>query len=324
MSDTQFTDDQIAVAAREVLSQFGLSPGSRLTLLAAAHNHVFRVDDRDQRFVLRLQSGRLSGEATTLQMTWLRAIRRETGLSVPAPVPTITGAMSVSMEGTTQSWALLTWVDGEPFRQPDAFVTPSVLEKVGETIARLHAHASGFRADNIGVAPAHDVDRLVGRQSCLADGSAKRLLASGDYAALAAAASKIAATMESLTQLPDQNGLIHGDLEPGNWVCHGGEPRVIDFDEFGYGLYALDLMGVLWTHISWKAYPFFRSALLKGYTSLRSLPPEVCDALDLIQAAYVFGWLNNGCRLNDRDARNEFLKWVPSTTAAVSRLCGVG
>ena len=257
-------------------------------------------------------------------MRWLRAIRNDTGLHVPGPVSTIAGGFSVPMQGTARSWVLLTWVDGKPFDQMEAFVTPSVLEKVGETIARLHLHASGFRPDNVGIAPAHDADRLVGRRSCLADGSAKRLLTPSDHAALTAAASKIAATLESSTQLPGQTGLIHGDLEPGNWVCHEGEPRVIDFDEFGYGLYALDLMGVLWSHISWKAYPAFRSALLTGYTRLRPLSPEISDVLDLIQAANVFGWLNNGSRLNDRDARNEFLKWVPSTTLAVSRLCGVG
>src|SRR5206468_2403785 len=94
-------------------------------------------------------------------------------------------------------------------------------------------------------APQLDADAIVGRRSAIGDGSARRLIAGADYATLATAAEKVATAMECLQQVGGQCGLIHADLAPANWVFHEGEPRPIDFDEFGRGFFLADLLGVL-------------------------------------------------------------------------------
>ena len=147
------------------------------------------------------------------------------------------------------------------------------------------------------------------------------LLSDEDHAILTAAASRVAIAMKFVKQLEGQYGLIHADLAPANWVFHEGEPRPIDFDEFGRGFFLFDLLGVLWSHVSWEEYPSFRAHLLRGYKRVRSIPPEVEQLADLFQAATLFAWLNHGCRLTDEVARAEFLRWVPSTTRTIGRLC---
>ena len=118
-------------------------------------------------------------------------------------------------------------------------------------------------------------------------------------------------------------GLIHADLAPANWVFHNGQPRPIDFDEFGRGFYLYDLLGVLWSHVSWDEYPAFKFHLLSGYERIRPLAAEIKASADLFQAATLFAWLNHGCRLAADSARAEFLRWVPSTTRTIARLCGI-
>lgn len=320
------SDWRYTTVARWALPQFGLSADAALTPLAWGHNHVFRVDDAGAAFVLRLQSvDRLTDAAQLLQLKWLDSLRREAGLSVPGPIRTLSGEWFLHATGAAGDEArrcvLLTWVDGEPLSSPEAFVTGDVLERVGAAVARQHLYSSGFGCGHDGGAKELDAERLVGSKSCLGDGSAEQMIRSVDFAILTEAASRIETAMTRARQLGGQYGLIHADLAPANWVFHEGEPRPIDFDEFGRGFFLFDLLGVLWSHVSWEHYPRFRNHLLAGYERVRPLPAVVKDAADLFQAATLFAWFNHGCRLSDSAARAEFLKWVPSTARAVAKLC---
>jgi Ser/Thr protein kinase RdoA (MazF antagonist) len=321
-------EDVITTAARGILPKFGIGTDVQLTLLAAGHNHVFRVDYGMDRFVLRLQSGRLSDAARSIQLAWMLAIRAETSVCVPEPVAAVGGEWALPAKDVTSdvksTWVLLRWVSGERLQKSAAFVTPSVLGDVGETIARLHEHSATYRPCDTDSAPKIDAEGLVGDKSCLADGTAKRLLADAEYTILVGAASKITAAIDQLQSMPGQAGLIHGDLSPANWVFHGSEPRIIDFDEFGHGVFLFDLLGVLATHTMWDEYPSFQRYLLSGYTRVRPLASEVIQLANVMQAATLFAWLNHGCRLADDTARSEFLKSVPSTASVISRLAGIG
>jgi Ser/Thr protein kinase RdoA (MazF antagonist) len=109
--------------------------------------------------------------------------------------------------------------------------------------AGLHRHAEGFAGPIPAGCRRKDADWLSGPASALRNGTAAALLAIGDYAAFRSAADQVVAAMARLRRSPGQFGLIHADLEPGNWVFHAGDPRPIDFDEFGLGIYGFDLMG---------------------------------------------------------------------------------
>src|SRR5262249_24368986 len=120
-----------------------------------------------------------------------------------------------------------------------------------------------------------------------------------------------------------QVGLIHGDLEPPNWVFHSGEARPIDFDEFGAGFFLFDLMQIVWTHALWPDYPQFRASLLEGYESVRPIAPDLKSLLDLFQAIAFFEWLNH--RLSEgSDAQSELRRWRGPTVRLIAGLCEVG
>jgi hypothetical protein len=88
---------------------------------------------------------------------------------VPCPVPTVAGEWFVRIEVEAgrglRRCVLLEWVEGEPVSPPAAFVTSGVLERVGEVVARLHQHSSGFRCVGDDAANEIDGDRLVGCRS---------------------------------------------------------------------------------------------------------------------------------------------------------------
>jgi Ser/Thr protein kinase RdoA (MazF antagonist) len=205
------------------------------------------------------------------EMAWLAALRRDTALGVPEPVPARDGSLVVvaAIEGVPEPrfCALFRWLEG---RFLNATLTPRHLERVGVFTARLHDHAARFtppdgftrwqaaRAD-----PEWEVDTL------------RRLgevRPHGDVATMRAAIDKIRETTESLGQGPDVYGLIHADLHQENYLFHRGEVCAIDFDDCGYGHHLYDLSVTLYElgeHANLRA---LRATLLAGYRSVRPLP----------------------------------------------------
>ena len=135
--------------------------GASLTLLSETANAVFHVavpSGRPQRisetastrdaaeYALRLcPPGWHSTQTIAEELQWLLALRRDTDLVVPEPVPACDGTLvqEIRAPDTPVPWqgVLFHWVAGE--RRTET-LTPSDLERVGMYMARLHQHAAAF------------------------------------------------------------------------------------------------------------------------------------------------------------------------------------
>ena len=319
---TTLTPD-LREAVHEALSHYLLSCAD-LKLLASGQGLVFRVRDDDGRcFVLRLHTPELTSETgLRTQLEWLEALMAETDLVVPRPVPLATGARSgtVDMAESSLRFHLLEWVEGERVPGAKDFVEPERLRAIGEVVARLHLHAAGREALLDGGLRVLDAEALVGSDSCVAHDRLAELASADEIRSLRRSADLVAAFLEEIPWRHDTFGIIHGDLEPQNWVFRGAEPRPIDFGECAVGLFAFDLLGVLWTHCRWEGYAGYRSALLRGYESHTTIPDEIRSGLDLLQAATLFHWLNFVVLVEDRHVRQELGGHIPSTVASIRSL----
>src|SRR6187431_1778096 len=79
---------EVALAAYDL-------PTFRVTLIAHLFNTTFRVDTATgERYVLRInRAGTPSVESVGSELAWLAALRRDTSLEVPSPVPTRDGPL---------------------------------------------------------------------------------------------------------------------------------------------------------------------------------------------------------------------------------------
>ena len=274
----------------------------RLSPLLHQDNTTFRVDAADgRRYILRIHRPLRSIEAVRSELMWLAALRRETDLSVPDPVPTLEENLltvaSVTGIPEPRICVLFHWMEG---RFLDARLTPSHLERVGVLMANLQLHGAQFR-------PANGFVR--GRLDNLTD-QARRLAAQGSSEALVrqqidnpadevdairlitevcspedgARAEALIRRMRDVQRAVGQKseafGLIHGDLHQGNYFFHRGQIRAIDFDDCGYGHYLYD-MGVTLSEVNWRPNtPELRRGFLAGYRSVHPLSPEHEEFLD--------------------------------------------
>jgi Ser/Thr protein kinase RdoA (MazF antagonist) len=271
---------RLRLLAETALASYGIRP-VKLVPLAHMENTTFRVDTiSGDQYVLRIH--RTTGSPVhpprslaevRSETMWLSALRRETNLAVPEPVPATDGSLLTftQVEGMPEPriCVLFRWGQG---RFLDAGLTPSHIKRVGEFVARLHVHAANFQ-------PAPDFERWK-----VADLSYD----AADYVSCLVGeqcGSKAVSLVETVMQLGRQAkrelgegsevfGLIHADLHQENYLFHRGRVRAIDFDDCGWGHFAYDLAVTL-SELRWRPdYPTLRVVLLQGYRAVRSLPVE--------------------------------------------------
>ena len=283
--------------ARTALDQYGIEP-SRLVPVKHQHNTTIRVTaDDEHRYVLRIhRPGQHSLDAIRSETLWLAALKRDTTLPVPMPVPARDGSLVVvaTHPGVPEPRAcvLLRWVDG---RFLDASLMPAHLARVGELTARLHEHTarwrppSGFVRGRVDIltAEARRLSRFNPAAPTTApivhptDADARqtirivtRLCSPEDGKLVEDTIGRVREVLNELGYSPNVFGLIHGDLHQANYCFRRGEVHAIDFDDCGYGHHLFDLNVTLIELQHLPRYPELREALLRGYRRIRPLPAE--------------------------------------------------
>ncbi|WP_027481569.1 phosphotransferase enzyme family protein, partial [Deinococcus pimensis] len=266
--------------AREVLRSGGLTVLD-LTPLGDAENVTFRVDTPNGVLLLRLKPpGRLTSARMVSEFTWLRALRRDTPLRVPAPRPFPDGRLVRSFQGppraagTTWLAALLDWVEGDVL---GGTPTSDDTRAVGRFAAALHEHALCFTLPEEFTRP-HLGDEAAFRAwpPDLLDGThLTRVERRAITLARRAARTALAAAQRGEVR----SHLLHIDLHPGNVVRSAGGIGGIDFDDCQFGPALYDLAAML-AHLGvGDGDGALRAAFLAGYEEIRPLWPRERELL---------------------------------------------
>ena len=265
-----------------VLPHYGLA-SAQSVLLQYEDNAVYRITLRPgEHFVLRVSAA--DGQSLAAQrseMQWLMALRRETDLLVPEPIPNDGGEL-VTMEAVRdvpepRPCVLLRWVPGEP---PTPGIEPAIVERIGAFTAQLHLHAEQFVPPPAFFRPSWDWKRLLGTASVLGCEEVLSSLAPHQRGVLTTVGTQMQHALSLLGKDATVWGLIHADLHRDNILLHDRAVGVIDFDDCGWGYYVLDLASVLDSFFRRvvkhpKDYLPLRNAFLRGYDRIRALPVDL-------------------------------------------------
>ena len=286
--------------ARSAFGLYGLDD-ARLEILRDGFVQVFRVGSRPWGgYVLRLYAAPLraarepSGTADPRsrvgaslrspgvlrsQLAWLSAMRRDTDLLVPEPVPTLGGDLvgDARVDGTP--WArrsvLVGWVPGEHKRGD---LSEEDARQLGSFVAGMHAHAERWTPPEGSEFPRWDWHWPFGGSASLWSEGPKTYSAE-EMGIFQEAARRVRGRLEGLGEGREVFGPIHRDLNLGNLVFSRAGVGVLDFDLSGLGHYLLDLAAL---RMSVGQLPGDQrgpvwAALLEGYGRARPLPwPRAC------------------------------------------------
>ena len=284
--------------AEIALEKYGISDGI-LTFQHYGGNVIFRVDVTapvssieaceyylPNRYNLRILSMN-NPQFTQSELAWVAILRNEAGLPVPEPVPTLDGQLltTISTPGVPQGKvvSLMRWVDGRQFAEKSLRLYHA--RAWGQLTGRLHRFAAqwyppddfkrfdwdwdGQLGNGVLRTP---VDELVASMPIALQEPFKQI------------SQQIKDVLESFGKGPDAYGMIHSDMYLENVLFKTEEPRLIDFEDCGFGHWMLDI-GIVLSQFRWMdQWPHIRDTFLEGYTQMHTLPDEQLEQLDLFMA----------------------------------------
>ena len=294
---------RLATAAADALTQWGRD-GAALSLIKHRENAVFEVREADERAALRLHRyGYHSDAALRSEILWMEALR-EFGIAVPRYIPTTAGEpfVSYAIEGLPGPIQidLFEWIEGDQLGSVEDGIgdqanAADTYRAIGVLAGRLHNQSSAWAIPAGFERHAWDEQGLAGDEPFwgrfwdieAADAEQRSLLARGRE--------RVFADLAALSKSADTYGMIHADFVQENVLVHNGEPRLIDFDDAGFGWHMFELATSLYFIQDEAFYADARSALLSGYRSQRELTEEQLSTLPLFMLARGFtyiGWVH--------------------------------
>jgi Ser/Thr protein kinase RdoA (MazF antagonist) len=243
---------------------------------AAGERLALRVNRPDTRLLLDIRS----------ELSWLTALRRETDLIVPDPVPAKDGALVVTIEAVgvpeARHCALFRWIEG---RSAEDRPTPRTLSNLGATMARLHEHADGFDP------PAEFTDLRLdqawtfGRPAALDGNEPDELWTPERRRTLTESAARVQAVMDEWYADPILPRFLHADLHLGNVRVSRAGLGVLDFDDSCWCPPVQDIGTSLFYLQHRPDFPELRAAFERGYTSVRPWPETAAGQVEVGIAA---------------------------------------
>ena len=302
--DTEEQVTRLEMAGQRTLSNWGIE-GAVLHLIKYRENAVFRVEHGDFRAALRLHRfGYHSDDELRSELQWMQALS-EAGILVPEVIPTRAGDLFVKygadgLPGELQI-DLFEWIEGEQLGSiedgvADAAAVASTYCQLGEMAARVHNQAVSWQTPEGFVRHAWDAEGLAGDQPFwgqfwkirAADSEQSRLLERGR--------DRVFADLIATPKSPGTYSMIHADFAPENVMVDGGDVRLIDFDDAGFGWHLFELVTSLYFI---QGEPYFeqaKNALIDGYRAHRQLTDETLEMLPLFFLARGFtyiGWVHS-------------------------------
>ena len=290
--------DRILINA---LAFYGLE-SAKAKLIRHYDNLVYKVE-AEKVYALRIcpsvVNQKLKGE-----VDWLTALRRDTNLLVPKPLPNKQGDLISQLEN--RYCVLFEWLEGEPI---SSIMSPKVARQVGEIMAQLHLHAANYCLDDRmrDFTNCYDRDYFFGSNSWWQTKAKERL--PNDYKGMRSGIEKARHLIESLDRSAEQFGIIHSDLHFGNIICDGEKYAVIDFGDCGIGYY---LMDIAVTEAEFKDYyngDLLISAFREGYQDRRGYFPHGEDVrtFEVMSSLLLLEWIFES--ESDR-VREDKAKWI--------------
>jgi len=268
--------------------------GATATFINLSENHTYRIDVAGlPRFILRLhRPGYQSTSAIESELAWIKALRNDTALPVPEPLPGTNGQLVQSVDG--RPGVLFTYQPGREALEADD--TASLFHTLGRYAALAHNHAQtfalppSFSRQKWSAAAILEADGLWGdwRKAPHVDGEIRKILDALD--------ADLRLSLDAYGQTPDRFGLIHADMRLANVLIDGDTIRLIDFDDCGFCWFMYDFAAAISFFEDSPQVPVLRQSWLDGYTSIRQLAPadlEIIDSMVLLRRMALLAWVGS-------------------------------
>ncbi|MDH5346222.1 MAG: phosphotransferase [Gammaproteobacteria bacterium] len=293
----------LEAAAHGALREWDIE-GATLGLLKHRENAVFSVEKDGFRAALRLhRHGYHTDAELRSELQWMQALS-DAGIRVPEIIPAVSGEPFVNCDaeglpGTIQV-DLFRWIDGRQLGSVEAGIddvdaVDRTFGALGELAARVHNQAVSWTLPNGYTRHAWDAEGLAGERPFWGRFWEIENAGKEQRDLLRRARKRLRSELGALPKSPGGYSMIHADFAAENVMLEGGDVRLIDFDDAGFGWHLFELVTAL-IFISGEDYfDRARDALIAGYRKHRQLTEDDLARLPLFflaRATTYVGWVH--------------------------------
>jgi Ser/Thr protein kinase RdoA (MazF antagonist) len=276
---------RLKVFALGLLEHYGLQ-NPKLKLLSHGYNTIFRVDAENQKFAFRLGVNSLrSPENLNTELAWLKALSRDTDLTVPKPLATKDGNLVVSQEfnGVSREihCVLFEWLPGLDVLEDQ--LSSELVERFGRITAQLHNHASGF--DLPSNCKLFDMRHVIfTEKNSLWDNTYPEWLPKQRLEIFEEVYSRVQEVLNQIYSSDTPPMILHADLHEGNFKQNSKRLTVFDFDDCAFGYPVQDFAVTFYSLSNENDYEQNRAAFKRGYSSLSPWLPQYDSVIEALIA----------------------------------------
>ena len=289
----------LASLAAKALSLWDLPAGATPRLINLSENATYLIEgDGGFRSILRLhREGYHSRRAIECELAWMAALSRDGGVDTAAPLAGRDG-MVIQTCGTTElpprHMVMFEFLAGEE-PNPDQDLV-AAFRQLGGLAARAHLHAIGWSLPQPFERLVWDDEAVFGPAPTWGDWRDAPGVDGNIGATLSAAEALLRRRLAAYGRGADRYGLIHADMRLANLLIDGGQTRLIDFDDCGFGWFMYDFAAGVSFMEDHPQVPALRAAWLDGYRQIRPLAEEdeiEIDSFVMLRRLALLAWIGS-------------------------------
>ncbi|MFK7889984.1 MAG: phosphotransferase enzyme family protein [Granulosicoccus sp.] len=294
------TLERLDALATNSLQLWHLPESATARLINVSENATYLVEaPGDFKSILRVhRQDYHTRNAIACEIAWLKDLGEHGSVITPGTLSGTNGEIiqENAIEGLTGSryMVMFEFVEG---KEPDENenLVPS-FEQLGEIAARTHLHSLSWQKPEGFERLIWNTDTVFGSNPTWGDWRDAPAMTKAHRQVLQALEQRVQERLQAYGQGPERYGLIHADMRLANLLVHDGSTRLIDFDDCGFGWFMYDFAAGISFMEDNPQVPALKTAWLKGYRKVRSLPAEdehEIDTFIMLRRMALCAWIGS-------------------------------
>jgi len=304
MADSDLAHDELLARLHDLanasLPLWDLPAGASARLINVSENATYLVETPGgYRSILRLHRENYHTErAIECELAWMHALNEADCVVTPEVIRGCNGLAvqkAPASAGLNERYMVMfEFVEGEQPDETQDLAGP--FEELGEMAAKTHIHSIAWQRPQPFQRLTWNLDTIFGPTATWGDWRDGPNLAQRDRELLEEVEATVKRRLDAFGQGTERYGLIHADMRLANLLIDKGSPRLIDFDDCGFGWFLYDFAAGISFIEDDPQIPAMRAAWVRGYRKHRPMSAEEereIDSFIMLRRMALLAWIGS-------------------------------